>query len=152
MASTQAPTDAPAGPQQRLLLFALGQRLFGCEIDAVREIIPFRQCTRLPGAPAYVAGLINLRGTIVTVLDLGLRLLDEPVNRTDGSVVLVEHGTKVAGLGVSELRDVQTLVVEPVNGASDAAGVGGVVRGVARADTGLVTVVDARAIVKQALL
>ena len=58
----------------RTLLFRVAGKTYGCDIDAVREIIPYRRATRLPGAPSFVQGLINLRGTIVTVLDLGTRL------------------------------------------------------------------------------
>lgn len=164
-----------AAAARRLLLFAVHGRLYGCHIDAVREIIPFRPCTRLPGAPRFVCGLINLRGTIVTVLDLGVRLGGEAVNRAEGSIVLVEHGTKVVGLGVDELRDVQVVPYEPLAssaattaGADDASGAevpaaAGAAGEVARPDAGVmlglgslgsevVVVLDVRAIVKQALL
>ena len=76
-ASTSEPAVAlPPAPRaaRRALLFRVGAAVYGCDIDDIREIVPFRQATRLPGAPAYVQGLINLRGTIVTVLDLGVRL------------------------------------------------------------------------------
>ena len=56
------------------LLFRVGGRLYGCDISDAQEIIPLRPMTRLPGAPAFVRGLINMRGTIVTVLDLRARL------------------------------------------------------------------------------
>ena len=160
-----------AASARRLLLFAVHRRLYGCHIYAVREIIPFRPCTRLPGAPSFVCGLINLRGTIVTVLDLGARLGGEAIDRADGSIVLVEHGTKVVGLGVDELRDVQVVPYEPLApGAAAAASVGnaaapeapaaddvgrpdaGVMLGLGSMAGELVVVLDVRAIVKQALL
>jgi len=52
------------------LLFRVRGATYGCDIGATQEIIPLRPMTRVPGAPAYVRGLINMRGTIVTVLDL----------------------------------------------------------------------------------
>ena len=61
--------DAP-----RLLFFTAAGQTCACELEGVREIIPYCRATRLPGAPSYVTGLINLRGSIITVLDLGLRL------------------------------------------------------------------------------
>jgi hypothetical protein len=56
------------------LVFRVGASLYGCDIRDAQEIVPYRACTRLPGAPAHVCGLINVRGTIVTVIDLGVRL------------------------------------------------------------------------------
>src|SRR5688500_2346845 len=76
----------------RLLLFVVSGRVYACAIDPVREIIPVRKATRLPGAPEYVCGLINLRGAIVTVIDLGARLGEFTGQRTDGSIILVDHG------------------------------------------------------------
>ena len=59
----------------------------------MREIVPIRHATRLPGAPSYVRGLINLRGAIVTVIDLATRLAGSAAV-PEGSVVLAEFGHK----------------------------------------------------------
>ncbi len=126
--------------------------MFGCDIALVREIVPFRHPTRLPGAPAYVAGLINLRGTVVTVVDLGVRLGVGPVNRDEGSIVLIEHGATVVGLGVDEVRDVQLVADEHVEAPHADADVGGVVSGLARVGEDVVALLDVRAIVGQVLL
>src|SRR6476646_8072876 len=111
LASTATPTDAPDTPPvgtQRLLLFAVAGTVYGCDIGAVREIVPLRRTTRLPGAPAYVRGLVNLRGAIITVIDLAVRLAGG-TTPGDGSVVLAEFGNKNVGLAVDEVRDVQVL-------------------------------------------
>ncbi len=112
MASTE-PTIVEPAPE-RTLLFRAGDRTFGCGIDAVREIVPQRRATRLPGAPPSVQGLINLRGTIVTVVDLPLWLGGTRPAAADGSIVLVEHGSRVAGLAVDEVLDVQVVALEDV--------------------------------------
>ena len=147
-----------AGPETasaagRLLLFGVRGRVYGCDIGAVREIVPVRRATRLPGAPDYVAGIINLRGTVITVLDLGRRLVDEPVDQNVGSIVIVEHGPKVVGLCVDDVRDVQALdgaQLDRVSGAEDARE--GLVRGVGRVGGGVVVVLDVQALVGQVLL
>jgi purine-binding chemotaxis protein CheW len=98
--------------------------------------------------------LVNLRGTIVTVLDLGLRLGATPVDRTLGSVILIEYGTKVVGLGVDELRDVQTVTdaqIEAGGGAS-VEGASGLVAGLAHTNDGVVVLLDVQTIVRQVLL
>lgn len=60
-------TDA-AQASRRVLVFAVAGRTHCCELEQVREIVPILPTTRLPGAPAFVRGLINLRGNLVTVL------------------------------------------------------------------------------------
>jgi len=146
--------DAPAGAAAggRLLLFGVRERVYGCGIGAVREIVPMRRASRLPGAPPYVAGLINLRGTVITVLDLGVRLVGEAVDANAGSIVIVEHGAKVVGLCVDDVRDVQALdgaQLDPV--ATGDAGAG-LVLGVGRAGGNVVIVLDVQALVGQVLL
>ena len=140
------------GATHRLLLFVLGGRLYGCDIAAVREVIPFRPATRLPGAPAHVCGLINLRGTIVTVLDLGLRVGGAAVDRTDGSIILVEHGSKLVGLAVDEVRDVHPVTAGQVEEAGGAGDDGRIAVGTARLGDAVVVLLDVRAVVRQVLV
>ncbi len=72
----------------------------------MREILPPSPATRLPGAPSYVRGLINVRGTVITVVDLVARLSDRSA-RPDGPIMLVEHQGKVIGVAVDEVIEVQ---------------------------------------------
>jgi purine-binding chemotaxis protein CheW len=137
----------------RTLLFRVAGGTYGCDIDAVREIIPYRRATRLPGAPPYVQGLINLRGTIVTVLDLGARLdASRPAMRdSGGSIILAEHGTRVVGVAVDEVLDVQAIAEEPVDaGTGDARG--GLVRGLGHLGDDVVVLIDIHTLVTQVLL
>ncbi len=69
--------------------------------------MPWRRPTRLPGAPACIAGLLNIRGAVVTVIDLGLRLHDAAAAHPAGSVMLVEHGTSLVGVAVDEVLDIR---------------------------------------------
>ncbi|MGH7671394.1 MAG: chemotaxis protein CheW [Gemmatimonadales bacterium] len=61
----------------RLLVFRVGNLACAAEVDAVREILPRLPTTRIPGAPPVVAGLVNVRGTLVTVVE-GWRALGQP--------------------------------------------------------------------------
>jgi purine-binding chemotaxis protein CheW len=65
--------DSP-NPSGLYLAFHLGSQLYGVPVAAVREILPMVEITLVPNAPAFVRGVINLRGTIVPVLDLRLKL------------------------------------------------------------------------------
>ena len=147
LASTSSTTDRAQG---RTLLFRVGTTVYGCEIEAVREILPYRHATRLPGAPDFVQGLINIRGTIVTVLDLGARLEPgrEPV--TEGSIILAEYGNRSVGVVVEEVMDVRVLTED--EGALPPEQAEGVVRGVGHADDTVVVLLDVHALIKQVLL
>ncbi|GAC1684260.1 MAG: chemotaxis protein CheW [Gemmatimonadaceae bacterium] len=143
--------EAPRAAE-RVLLFTLDGRAYGCAITTVREIIPARPAARLPGAPAYVCGLVNLRGSLVTVLDLGLRLGKESSVRPDGSFVLVDLGPKIVGLAVEEVRDVRPLADDQIEPASGDAASEGVIRGIAHLGDDVVVLLDVHTLVRQVLL
>ena len=74
--------------------FTLGQSLLGIEVLLVREINRLMDITPVPASANYVKGLINLRGHVATILDLGV-LLDLPVKAAAGSthqVILKTNG------------------------------------------------------------
>jgi chemotaxis signal transduction protein len=150
LASTAIPTDAPQGGALRLLLFAVAGTVYGCDIASVREIVPLRHATRLPGAPPYVRGLFNLRGAIVTVIDLATRLAGATA-AAEGSVVLAQYGSRQVGLAVDEVRDVQILSPERFELASGDLARGGVVRGLGHLADGVVIVLDVPAVVRQVM-
>src|SRR5688500_3377407 len=83
-AEEQLENPEPEVPTRRLLVFEVGGEVFATDMGAVREIVPSQPVTRLPGAPLTVSGLINLRGTIVTVLDAGTCLAKSPWRRSGG--------------------------------------------------------------------
>ncbi len=147
LGSTASISDQTA---TRTLLFRVGESVYGCDIDSVREIVPFRRATRLPGAPPFVLGLINLRGTILTVLDLGRRLQPRRAPIGDGSIILVDYGTRVVGIAVEEVMDVRNVDVQETAGETDSAG--GVVRGLGHLETTVVIVLDIYTLIKQVLL
>lgn len=149
------------------LLFRVGEHLYGCDIVDAQEIIPLRPMTRVPGAPLFVRGLINMRGTIVTVLDLGIRLDPTRSAATNGSIVLVRYRDRLVGLVVEQVADVRVLDVEPVSPSAEfrvevraerSAEVrnnGGIVRGVAVSngvDDEAVVMLDLETMIRQVLL
>ena len=160
MASIASPAEPTAplapSPAERILLFSLGERVYGCRVDGVREIIPSRRATRLPGAPDFVRGLINLRGSLLTVVDLGVRLGEPQPARPDGSTILVEQAGRVLGLAVDEVMDVQALPTDRLDGASAAGEIAGrnagIVRGLGHLGDGRVVILlDIHSVVRQVL-
>ena len=155
MASTASTFESPVAPstgERRTLLFRVGSTVYGCDIDDIREIVPYRPATRLPGAPSYVTGLINLRGTIVTVLDLGVRLAAtrEPV--ADGSIMLVAMpgSSRLVGVAVQEVMDVRVVGSARDDVIADSAG-NDAVRGLAHVDGGTVILLGIHSLVRQVL-
>ena len=116
---TQEPTVklAAGGDEQQLVVFELGAELYGVEIARVHEIIRLQTVTRVPRAPAFVEGVINLRGKVIPVVDLRRRFgLPSAEHTRSTRIVVVEIGDQVVGIvvdGVSEVLRVNTATVEP---------------------------------------
>ncbi len=98
-----------------------GQRV-AIPLEETREIIAARPLTRLPGAPVWVAGLVNLRGSVVTVIDLDARLGGPAAA---GPVVIVEIGGRTFGLRVAAVEAVyvSSEAPQPIDPARSADGV-----------------------------
>ena len=60
--------------RHELITFGIESQLFGIDIMTIREIRAWSPVTRLPRVPEYVAGVVNLRGTVLPVIDLSVRL------------------------------------------------------------------------------
>jgi purine-binding chemotaxis protein CheW len=87
--------------------FHLDQFFFGIEVQKVQEVLRFQEMTRVPLAPSVVEGLINLRGQIVTAIELRRRLELQP--RPDGQLpmnVVVRTEDGPVSLLVDEIGDV----------------------------------------------
>lgn len=97
------------------LTFALGEEEYGVEILKVQEIRGYDSVTRLPDAPDYIKGVINLRGTIVPVIDMRLkfRLAHAEYNALTVMIVLNVAG-RVVGMVVDSVSDVVQLEPEQV--------------------------------------
>ena len=111
-------TDLAAnGEEQQLVVFQLGAELYGVEIARVHEIIRLQTVTRVPHAPAFVEGVINLRGKVIPVVDLRRRFGLALADHTRASrIVVVEIGDQVVGIvvdGVSEVLRVNNATIEP---------------------------------------
>ena len=109
---TATTTAAPAldVEHRQLCTFVVGSVLFGVDVLDVQEVIRHQEMTRVPLAPPEVSGLINLRGQIVTAIDLRRRLRfdDRPVDDDQGPPlnVVVRTGDGAVSLLVDEIGDV----------------------------------------------
>lgn len=104
-ALAQPPTPTASEHETLLLLtFTLAGQRFGVEAAHVLEVLPLRNPTPVPGAPACIVGIVNRRGRVVAVADLH-RLLRLPETDTTGGerVVVVQAGAMVLGLAVDDI-------------------------------------------------
>jgi purine-binding chemotaxis protein CheW len=119
---TSEPTNAavPAGSNQ-VLTFTLGNATYGVDILRVQEIRGWSPVTRIPQSPAHVLGVLNLRGSIVPIVDLRMRFNLERAEYTPLTVIIVLSVQSAVGRrdfgvvvdGVSDVIDVAVGDVKP---------------------------------------
>ena len=147
----QIAEEGPHVPTRRLLVFEVGGSAFACEMESFREIITPQPMTRLPGAPPSVCGLINLRGTIVTVVDGGSVLGRSAYVREQGLILLVDYVERWIGIGVDDVRDIQDVPIDQFSaaGAGEASQPG--ITGAVEIEGQRVLVLDIKAVVEQVI-
>ena len=95
---------------RELITFEVGGQVFGIDIMAIREIRAWSPTTRLPRVPSYVAGVVNLRGTVLPVIDLAARLgwrATEPTPRH--AIIVTQQGAQISGWIVDSVSDIVTI-------------------------------------------
>jgi purine-binding chemotaxis protein CheW len=105
--------------EQQVVFFDLGSEHYAMDSRGVREIIRMQAITKIPGAPASIEGVINLRGKVTPVLDLRKRLgLRANGESKETRIVVVEVEGQDVGLvvdGVSEVSRIPAAAVEPTS-------------------------------------
>lgn len=132
-----------------LVTFHVGPELFGVPISAVQEIVRVPVITRVPRAPSFVEGIINLRGRVIPVIDMRRRL-DRLHVGADSSedrrrrILVVETGGRLFGIIVSEVSEVLKLAEESVEAAPPmVAGLSNqYIRGVGKLEDALLILMD----------
>ena len=102
--------DTHRDTSRELITFEVEGQVFGLDIMAIREIRAWTPTTRLPRVPHYVAGVVNLRGTVLPVIDLAARLgwkATEPSPRH--AIIVTQMGGQACGLIVDAVSDIVTL-------------------------------------------
>lgn len=95
---------------RELITFEVEGQVFGLDIMAIREIRAWSPTTRLPRVPSYVAGVVNLRGTVLPVIDLAARLGWRATEATPRHAIIVtQQGAQISGWIVDSVSDIVTL-------------------------------------------
>ena len=96
--------------EQQFVVFVLADQKYGVEVAQVREIIMVPEITKIPCAPDFVEGMINLRGQVTTILDLrkrfGLQLKDDDdISR----IIIIEREGASVGMAIDRVTEVMRL-------------------------------------------
>lgn len=127
---------------RQLVVFALGREEYALPISHVHEIIRYTEPRFVASREAWTRGVISLRGKIIPVHDLAVRLGLEVQEREEGAgkIVIVESGAEMVGVIVDEVEEVVVLQqsqIEPPPGSHD-----GAVMGVGKLDDRLVVLLE----------
>ncbi len=92
---------------KHLISFAVGAEEYGLELLRVKEVIRMRQVVRLPNAPAFMKGIINLRGDVIPIIDLRGRFGLESCEQTASTrIIVVEVREQLVGMVVDSSNEV----------------------------------------------
>ena len=121
-ASARAPQSMSA-PAQEHLTFTLGAEEYGVDILKVQEIRGYEKPTAIANAPGFIKGVVNLRGTIVPIVDLRIKLtLGEAKYDQFTVVIILNVAGRVVGVVVDGVSDVVRLPPEDVRSAPEFSG------------------------------
>jgi purine-binding chemotaxis protein CheW len=116
----QRETTTYNGEVNQFLTFTLGAEEYGIEILKVQEIKGYTAITHIPNAPQHVKGVMNLRGTVVPVVDLRAKFGMPAVEYNKFTVIIVVMvAQKIAGLVVDAVSDVLNISASEVRQAPD---------------------------------
>lgn len=111
----------PASPvdqeefENEFLTFRLGAESYGIEILKVQEILGYEASTAIANAPAFIKGVINLRGVIIPVLDLRIKFQLSQANYDEFTVAIILNvADRVVGVVVNSVSDVLTLAPDAI--------------------------------------
>jgi purine-binding chemotaxis protein CheW len=108
-------TKMSGKPARELVAFRIGNQDFCVDIMSVREIRGWTQATPIPHSPRFVQGVINLRGTVLPIIDLAQRFGLQAVQPTDRHVIIVSQiDAQMVGLLVDAVSDILSINEEEI--------------------------------------
>ncbi len=111
-----------AASARELITFLIGSQEFCVDIMSVREIRGWTPATPLPHSPGFVRGVINLRGAVLSIVDLAARLGLQPTEPSARHVIIVAQvGAQVVGLLVDAVSDILTVSSDTIQPTPDVA-------------------------------
>ncbi|HPF70377.1 MAG TPA: chemotaxis protein CheW [Candidatus Krumholzibacteria bacterium] len=153
MSAANAPGRREKPASGKYLTFFLGKETYGLEILQVKELIGYQDITGLPQAPMYVKGVINLRDTVIPIVDLRCRFGMPEIEPTEQTcIVVVQVNDSTIGLLVDRVSEVQDIGAKHIEGPPTVGrrAVDGFVRGISKAAGRVTLLLDIDCIVDEA--
>ena len=120
VAGAAKPAMVASAEREEFLTFTLGKEEYGIEILKVQEIRSYEQVTTIANAPEFIKGVVNLRGTIVPIVDMRIKFNLGEVDYTEFTVVIILNvAGRVVGMVVDGVSDVISLAPEQIRPAPD---------------------------------
>lgn len=138
--------------RREFLTCRLGEELYGIDILRVQEIREIESVTRVPKVARYVRGVINLRGAIVPVVDVGLMFgFAEPIELQGASAIVLQSEGRLVGFVVSSVSDVVALADDEIAPTPDLGGraIGAAISGIGTRDGQGVLLMDVEYVLKR---
>ena len=145
-------TEANTVAARELIAFRIGEQEFCVDIMSVREIRGWTPATPLPRSPGYMKGVINLRGAVLPIIDLGARFGLRTSEPSERHVIMVAHiGGRMVGLLVDAVSDIIQLTDEALQPTPDVASdqVKSFVKGLFALDGRLISLIELDRIVPE---
>ncbi len=127
--------------EEQLVLFSLGSEEYAISITQVKEIIQYKGATKIPSTPEYMEGVINLRGKVIPVIDLALRLDLATAKADDKRALIIETTGREIGLMVDEVTEVIKIQDSAIEPAPTGTG-SGYIRGIGKDENRLLILLD----------
>jgi len=113
--------EKPSEDAKEYLAFTLGREEYGIDILRVQEIRGYEPVTRIANAPDFIKGVVNLRGTIIPIVDMRIKLnLGEATYDQFTVVIILNIAGRVVGMVVDSVSDVTMLKPEQMRAAPEA--------------------------------
>jgi purine-binding chemotaxis protein CheW len=138
-----AEASASKRDERQYLVVSLGEHRFATPLEQIREVVDAKPCLPIPNAMPYVNGIVDLRGQILSVLDLSKVMDDTSIGGANRVTLVVETEGGLIGLNVEDIHGVVALQPHQLMLEGTQAGDGRVnTVGMARLDGQLVTLLD----------
>jgi purine-binding chemotaxis protein CheW len=133
-------TKIVGGATMQVVIFKLNEEQFAVETGKVQSINDAMEITKVPKAPAHIKGLINLRGNVISLLDINLLLGTPKQDEKQNNIIILEMEDELVGITVDqvdEVLDVEEELIEKVNDGKKA-----YIEGVINFKDRIVTLID----------
>lgn len=127
----------------RFLTFSMDDETYGIEIRYVTEIIGLQAITEMPEMPEYIRGIVNLRGRIISVMDVRTRFGKDNRDYDDRTcIIVIDYQGAPIGLIVDSVAEVVTIAEEDTSEPPSLSATGGFIRNIGKVNGSVILLVD----------